>query len=66
MTFTAAVVQAGSVVMDREACIEKAAKLIREAGKQGAQLILLPEAFVPAYPWGLSFGAPVGDRTAEG
>jgi len=50
MTFTAAVVQAGSVVMDREACIEKAAELIREAGKQGAQLILLPEAFVPAYP----------------
>ena len=32
MTFKAAVVQAGSVVMDREACIEKAAKLIREAG----------------------------------
>jgi len=66
MTFTAAVVQAGSVVMDREACIEKAVGLIREAGKQGAQLILLPEGFVPAYPWGLTFGASVGDRTAEG
>jgi len=25
MTFTAAVVQAGSVVMDRDACVEKAA-----------------------------------------
>ena len=33
MTFTAAVVQAGSVVMDRDACIEKALELIREAGK---------------------------------
>ncbi len=66
MKFTAAVVQAGSVVMDRDACVDKAADLIREAGRQGAQLILLPEGFVPAYPWGLSFGAPVGSRTAEG
>ena len=30
MTFTAAVVQAGSVVMDREACIEKAAELFEK------------------------------------
>ena len=36
--------------MDREACIEKALELIREAGKLGAQLVLLPEGFVPAYP----------------
>lgn len=66
MKFTAAVVQAGSIVMDREACVDKAVDLIRDAGRQGAQLILLPEGFVPAYPWGLSFGAPIGSRTAEG
>jgi nitrilase len=66
MKVTAAVVQAGSMVMDKNACIDKAVDLIREAGRQGAQLILLPEGFVPAYPWGLSFGAPVGSRSAEG
>ena len=66
MTYVAAVVQAGAVVLDREACVDKAISLIKEAGRQGAQLILLPEGFVPAYPWGLTFGAPVGDRTTAG
>lgn len=66
MKVTVAVLQYGSVVMDREASVAKAEGLIREAGRQGAQLILLPEGFIPAYPWGLTFGAPVGSRTPEG
>src|SRR5262249_22631535 len=32
----------------------------------GAELVLFPEAFIPGYPRGLSFGAIVGSRTAEG
>ena len=66
MKVTVAVIQAASVVMDREACVNKAIGLIQEAGGQGARLVLLPEAFVPAYPAGLSFGAPVGRRTDAG
>ncbi len=62
----AAVVQAAPVLFDRDATVEKASRLTAEAAAQGARLILFPEAFVPAYPRGLSFGSVVGSRTAEG
>jgi nitrilase len=61
-----AVVQAASVLFDCLASTEKACRLIREAAGQGARLVLLPEAFIPAYPSGLSFGTVVGGRTAAG
>lgn len=61
-----AVVQAASVIMDRDATIAKAVGLIGEAAAGGAQLVLFPEAFVSAYPRGLSFGVVVGQRSAEG
>jgi nitrilase len=63
---TVAVVQAAPVLFDREATVEKACRLIGEAAAQGARLILFPEAFIPAYPRGLSFGSVVGGRTPEG
>ena len=62
----AAVVQAAPVLFDREATLEKAASLILEAGRKGADLVLLPEAFIPAYPRGFSFGMVVGSRKKEG
>ncbi len=62
----AAVVQAAPVLFDREASVEKAYGLALEAGKKGANLILFPEAFIPAYPRGLSFGMVVGSRSPEG
>lgn len=61
-----AVVQAGSVIMDKQGCIEKASKLLLEAGKNGAQLVVFPEAFIPCYPRGMGFGAVVGSRSLEG
>jgi nitrilase len=61
-----AVVQAAPVMMERDATIEKVAHLTREAAANGARLVLFPEAFVPAYPRGLSFGTVVGGRTAAG
>jgi nitrilase len=61
-----AVVQAAPVVFDREASVEKTCRLTAEAAGQGAGLILFPEAFIPAYPRGLSFGALVGSRTPQG
>lgn len=61
-----AVVQASPVLFNREATLEKSCGLIREASGQGLDLILFPEAFVPAYPRGLSFGALVGSRSDAG
>lgn len=61
-----AVIQAASVIMDREASTEKAISLTLEAGEKGANIVVFPEAFIPAYPRGLAFGATVGSRSAEG
>ncbi len=62
----AAVVQAAPVAFDRERTLEKVRSLTQEAASQGAQLVVFPEAFVSAYPRGLTFGAVVGNRTTEG
>jgi nitrilase len=65
-TVNAAVVQAGSLPLDTEACIEKAIRLIAEAAATGAKLIVFPEAFITGYPKGLSYGSVVGARDAAG
>ena len=61
-----AVVQAAPVLFDRKATVNKACGLIEEAATQGAQFILFPEAFIPAYPRGLAFGTVVGSRSPVG
>jgi nitrilase len=63
---TVAVVQAASVAFDRKRTLEKALDLTRDAARQGAKLVLFPEAFVSGYPRGLDFGAVVGARSDEG
>ncbi|MEN1967825.1 carbon-nitrogen hydrolase family protein [Lentibacillus sp. N15] len=64
--YKVAVVQAGSEVMDKEKGIQKTVRLIGEAGANNAKIIVFPEAFIPAYPRGMSFGAVVGSRSDEG
>ena len=49
-TVLAAAVQATPVFLDREATVEKVCRLAKEAAAFGAELIVLPEAFVPGYP----------------
>jgi len=64
--FKVAVVQASPVVFDRERTVKKVHMLARDAARQGARLVVFPEAFVSAYPRGLDFGAVVGSRTDAG
>ena len=61
-----AVVQASPVLFNREASVAKAVGIIEEAAREEVRLILFPEAFIPAYPRGLSFGSVVGNRSAKG
>ena len=49
-TVRVAAIQATPVILDGEACIDKAVQLIGEAAGEGAQLAVLPETFVPLYP----------------
>ena len=49
-TIRVAAIQATPVVLDAEASIDKAVDLIGEAAREGAQLAVLPETFVPVYP----------------
>ena len=46
-----AVVQASSVFMNKKGCLEKACDKIIEAGKEGAELIVFPETWIPIYPY---------------
>ena len=62
----AAVVQAGSVFMDKSSTLEKALDLIAEAARNGAKIVVFPEAFLSGYPRGLGFGTVVGSRSDAG
>jgi amidase/nitrilase len=46
-----AVVQASSVFMDKKGCLEKAVDKILEAGREGAELVVFPETWIPTYPY---------------
>ncbi|MGF1671877.1 MAG: carbon-nitrogen hydrolase family protein [Balneolaceae bacterium] len=62
----AAVIQDAPVLFDLEKTLEKVEGLAMEAAKSDPDIILFPEAFIPAYPRGISFGTVVGDRTQQG
>src|SRR5262249_60522781 len=66
VSFTAAVVQAAAVGFNLDAGLEKVGRLANEASAGGARLAVFPEAFLPGYPRGITFGTVVGDRTPEG
>jgi len=61
-----AVVQAGSLLFEPDACVDKAIQLIGEAASKGAKVIVFPEAFITGYPKGMSYGLMVGARDAPG
>ena len=61
-----AVVQAAPVLFDTETTLQKLADLAADAARQGAELVVFPEAFIGGYPKGHDFGVSVGIRSPEG
>lgn len=57
--FKAAVVQASSILYDRDQCLEKAVALIEETAAQGAEVVAMPESFIPGYPYHVWLGTPM-------
>lgn len=59
-------IQDSPVFFDKEKTIQKIESLVKTHARQGCELIVFPESFIPGYPRGFSFGAVVGSRTEEG
>ncbi len=57
---TVAAVQAAPAVLDREATLARLETLVQSAADRGARIVVLPEAFVPAYPTSQIFGPVFG------
>jgi nitrilase len=63
-----ACVQVEPVILDRDATIEKLARQTADAAAGGAQLVVFPETFVPAYPssrWAKAFAGWADPRAKE-
>tara|TARA_B100000959_G_scaffold7295_1_gene7454 strand:- start:2410 stop:3354 length:945 start_codon:yes stop_codon:yes gene_type:complete len=65
-TARVAVVQTAAIPFDLDATVEHVCSMTVDAAKEGAQLILFPEAYVGGYPRGLAFGTAVGGRSEAG
>ncbi|RKQ31392.1 carbon-nitrogen hydrolase family protein [Oceanobacillus halophilus] len=61
-----AAIQAAPILFDIEESLEKAATLTKEAANMGADIVVFPESYLPAYPRGMNFGAIIGSRTESG
>ncbi|WP_422860288.1 carbon-nitrogen hydrolase family protein [Flagellimonas sp. S174] len=59
-------VQESPIFFDKEKTLQKVASLTEKHAKEGCQLIVFPESFIPGYPRGFTFGATIGKRSKEG
>src|SRR6186713_388861 len=58
-----AVIQKPPVLLDRDLTIARAVQSIEEAAREGAALLVFPEAYIPGYPtwiWRLRPGGDMG------
>ena len=66
MKIKVTLIQDSPVFFDKEATLQKVEMLTTKHAKEGSQLIVFPESFVPGYPRGFLFGTKVGSRTEAG
>lgn len=57
--FKAAAAHVAPVFLDTDATVDKACSVIREAAGNGAQLVVFPETYIPAFPVWCSLQAPI-------
>ena len=58
-TYKVAAAHVAPVFLDRDATLDKTCALIREAARNGAQLIVFPETYIPAFPVWCALQAPI-------
>ena len=66
MKLKVCLIQDNPIFFDKEKTFQKVETLSAQYAKEGNQLIVFPESFIPGYPRGFSFGAKIGSRTEEG
>ena len=59
------VVQATPALFDIEKTVDIVISWIEKGAKQGCELLLFPESFIPCYPRGLTFDAVIGRRSEK-
>lgn len=59
-------VQAAPELFNLQGSISKFSEWLNKSSEDKPDIVLFPEAFIPAYPRGFSFGSPVGSRSVEG
>jgi len=58
-------VHAAPVFMDTEATVDKVIGFIEQAGREGIDLLVCPEIFVPGYPYWIEAFAPLDQQGAN-
>ena len=66
MKIKVAVVQDSPEFFNKEATLQKVELITKQQAKEGCDLVVFPESFIPGYPRGFSFGATIGSRTDKG
>ena len=66
MKIKIAAIQDSPVFFDKAKTLDKVVELTQRYARQGCELIVFPESFIPGYPRGFSFGATIGSRTLAG
>ena len=66
MKIKVCVIQDSPVFFNKEKTIQKVEKLTQKYAREGCNLIVFPESFIPGYPRGFTFGAKVGSRSEAG
>lgn len=57
--FKVAAAHASPILLDTNACVDKACQLVQEAASLGSRLLVFPEVFVPGFPYWINCYPPL-------